>query len=168
MSAFCGAGSRSVITKGHLVAPLSLAGRSPCGVPCARLAQKSPVFRAAAVTFIQKYAVILALDLTPVAQVRTHVMCLSVRPCSGARRTCACAKEARRYWLASTYYPILDLNGKAYRVLQFSTDVTGQKLASADSAGQVAAISKSQAVIEFRYERSLPPTRISLTRGASW
>jgi len=40
-------------------------------------------------------------------------------------------------------------------VLQFSTDVTEQKLASADCAGQIAAIGKSQAVIEFKMDGTI-------------
>ncbi|MCS6760000.1 MAG: methyl-accepting chemotaxis protein, partial [Candidatus Devosia euplotis] len=44
---------------------------------------------------------------------------------------------------------MLDATGKPFKVLKIATDVTPQKLISADHTGQLAAISKSQAVIEF-------------------
>ncbi len=68
------------------------------------------------------------------------------------KRVC---KGGKQVWLASTYYPILDLNGKAYRVFQFATDVTEQKLRNADYSGQVAAIGKSQAVVEFHMDGTI-------------
>jgi methyl-accepting chemotaxis protein len=44
---------------------------------------------------------------------------------------------------------VFDENGKPFKVVKFATDVTEQKLRNADFAGQIAAIDKSQAVIEF-------------------
>ncbi len=44
---------------------------------------------------------------------------------------------------------MLDRQGRPYKVVKFATDITAQKLQAADSAGQLAAIGKSQAVIEF-------------------
>ena len=44
---------------------------------------------------------------------------------------------------------ILDATGRPLKVVKFATDVTVQKLKTADSDGQIAAIGKSQAVIEF-------------------
>jgi methyl-accepting chemotaxis protein len=58
-------------------------------------------------------------------------------------------KGGREVWIQASYNPILDPNGKPYKVIKFATDVTAQKLLSADSAGQIAAIGKSQATIEF-------------------
>ncbi len=58
-------------------------------------------------------------------------------------------KGGREVWILASYNPILDDNGKPVRVVKFATDVTQQKLATADLAGQIAAIGKSQAVIEF-------------------
>ena len=58
-------------------------------------------------------------------------------------------KGAREIWILATYNPITDDNGKPFAVVKFATDVTGQKLKAADIAGQIAAIGKSQAVIEF-------------------
>ncbi|MCG6207367.1 PAS domain-containing methyl-accepting chemotaxis protein [Rhodopseudomonas sp. HC1] len=58
-------------------------------------------------------------------------------------------KGGREVWILASYNPILDENGKPIRVVKFATDVTEQKLANADLAGQIAAIGKSQAIIEF-------------------
>jgi len=58
-------------------------------------------------------------------------------------------KGGREVWIQASYNPILDLNGKPFKVVKYATDVTQQKLIQADFQGQIAAISKAQAVIEF-------------------
>ncbi len=58
-------------------------------------------------------------------------------------------KGGREVWIQGSYNPILDLNGKPFKVVKYATDVTKQKLANADYQGQIQAIGKSQAVIEF-------------------
>ncbi|MEQ8395675.1 PAS domain-containing methyl-accepting chemotaxis protein [Thalassobaculum sp.] len=58
-------------------------------------------------------------------------------------------KGGREIWIQASYNPIFDRNGKPFKVVKFATDVTADKLRNADTAGQLAAISKSQAVIEF-------------------
>ena len=59
------------------------------------------------------------------------------------------AKGGRRIWLQATYTPILNRFGKPVKVIKFATDITPQKDAMANLEGQMAAIRKSQAVIEF-------------------
>jgi len=58
-------------------------------------------------------------------------------------------KDGREIWLQASYNPILDVNGKPYKVVKYATDITAQKLQAADYDGQLAAISKAQAVIQF-------------------
>ena len=58
-------------------------------------------------------------------------------------------KGGKEVWIQASYNPILDLNGKPFKVVKYATDVTVEKLAAADAAGQLTAIGKSQAVIEF-------------------
>ncbi len=58
-------------------------------------------------------------------------------------------KGGKEIWIQASYNPVFDLDGKPYKVVKFATDVTAQKLRNADHAGQIAAIGKSQAVIEF-------------------
>jgi methyl-accepting chemotaxis protein len=57
-------------------------------------------------------------------------------------------KGGRDVWIQASYNPILDASAKPYKV-KFATEVTAAKLKNADYAGQIAAIQKSQAVIEF-------------------
>jgi methyl-accepting chemotaxis protein len=64
-------------------------------------------------------------------------------------------KGGREIWILATYNPILDDRGKPFKVVKFATDVTNQKLASADNSGQIEAIAKSQAVIEFRMDGTI-------------
>ncbi|ABD89626.1 methyl-accepting chemotaxis protein [Rhodopseudomonas palustris] len=58
-------------------------------------------------------------------------------------------KAGREVWILATYNPIIDETGKPIKVVKFATDVTAQRLGTANLAGQVEAIGKSQAVIEF-------------------
>lgn len=58
-------------------------------------------------------------------------------------------KDRHEVWIEAAYNPILDRCGKVFKVVKFATDVTAQKLEYANLHGQVDAICKSQAVIEF-------------------
>ncbi|TGN08184.1 methyl-accepting chemotaxis protein [Leptospira ilyithenensis] len=64
-------------------------------------------------------------------------------------------KGGREVWLQATYNPILNSNGKPYKVIKFATDITEQKLKNIDYEGQIAAIGKSQATIEFNMDGSI-------------
>jgi methyl-accepting chemotaxis protein len=64
-------------------------------------------------------------------------------------------KGGREVWIQASYNPILDDAGKPVRIVKFATDVTEQKKVSADSAGQLAAISRAQAVIEFNLDGTI-------------
>ncbi|WP_281684425.1 PAS domain S-box protein [Thalassobaculum salexigens] len=59
------------------------------------------------------------------------------------------AKGGREIWIRATYNPILDAAGRPYKVVKFASDITSSKLRFADVEGQIEAINKSQAVIEF-------------------
>ena len=64
-------------------------------------------------------------------------------------------KGGREVWIQAAYNPILDTNGKPFKVVKYATDVTEQKLKNADYSGQIAAINKSQAVIEFNLDGTI-------------
>ena len=64
-------------------------------------------------------------------------------------------KGGREVWLQSSFNPILDLNGKPFKVVQFASDVTASKMENANYAGQIAAINKAQAVIEFAMDGTI-------------
>jgi methyl-accepting chemotaxis protein len=58
-------------------------------------------------------------------------------------------KGGKEIWILASYNPILDDTGKPFKVVKFASDVSAQKLKTADFSGQIEAIGKSQAVIEF-------------------
>ncbi len=58
-------------------------------------------------------------------------------------------KGGKEVWIQAAYNPIFDLNGKPFKVVKYATDITAEKLQAADMSGQMAAIGKAQAVIEF-------------------
>lgn len=64
-------------------------------------------------------------------------------------------KGGREVWIQASYNPILDLNGKPFKVVKYATDITHQKLQSADYKGQIEAIGKSQAVIAFNMDGTI-------------
>ena len=61
-------------------------------------------------------------------------------------------KSGKDVWIQASYNPIMDMNGKPFKVVKFATDITEQKNTNADFKGQIEAVSKSQAVIEFDLE----------------
>lgn len=58
-------------------------------------------------------------------------------------------KGGKEVWIRASYNPIMDEDGKPYKVVKFATDITESKLERANFSGQMDAIDKSQAVIEF-------------------
>jgi len=61
-------------------------------------------------------------------------------------------KGGREVWIQASYNPILDGSGKPFKVIKFATDVTAQVVSAAEHKGQIAAINRVQAVIEFTLE----------------
>ncbi len=64
-------------------------------------------------------------------------------------------KSGKEIWIQASYNPILDLNGSPVKVVKYASDITEQKAKNADFSGQIAAISKSQAVIEFNMDGTI-------------
>jgi methyl-accepting chemotaxis protein len=58
-------------------------------------------------------------------------------------------KGGKEVWILASYNPILDDAGRPFKVVKFASDITAEKLKAANYAGQIEAIGKSQAVIEF-------------------
>ena len=61
----------------------------------------------------------------------------------------------KEIWVHYSYNPILDSVGKPYKILNLLRDISKEKMAEADQAGQIAAISKAQAVIEFNMDGTI-------------
>lgn len=66
-----------------------------------------------------------------------------------ARQFLRVAADGSELWIQASYNPVLDSSGKPVKVIKFATVITDQKNREADMAGQVAAIRKAMAVIEF-------------------
>ena len=64
-------------------------------------------------------------------------------------------KGGKEVWIQASYNPILDLNGKPFKVVKYATDVTEQKLRNAEFEGQIQAVGKAQAVIEFNLDGTI-------------
>lgn len=65
------------------------------------------------------------------------------------------AKSGKDIWIQASYNPIFDINNKPFKVVKFATDITADQKRNADFQGQIAAISKSQAVIEFNLDGTI-------------
>jgi methyl-accepting chemotaxis protein len=65
------------------------------------------------------------------------------------------ARGGRPLWIQATYNPILDEQGRPLKVVKFCVDITAQKNAEADMKGQLDAIRKAMAVIEFRLDGTI-------------
>jgi methyl-accepting chemotaxis protein len=59
------------------------------------------------------------------------------------------ARDGREVWLRATYNPILDPDGKPVKVIKFALEITRERVQSLNAQGQIQAIHRSQAVIEF-------------------
>jgi methyl-accepting chemotaxis protein len=64
-------------------------------------------------------------------------------------------KNGKEVWIQASYNPIFDENGKPLKVIKFATDVTLEKLQNANYQGQIEAIGKAQAVIEFNLDGTI-------------
>ena len=69
-----------------------------------------------------------------------------------AGRYCRVAKDGREVWLQASYNPILGADGLPFKVVKVAADVTDQQRRAADMAGQLEAISKVQAIVEFELD----------------
>ena len=58
-------------------------------------------------------------------------------------------KDGHSIFIQASYTPIKDNSGKVYKIIKFAQDVTDKKLEDLYYKGQIQAIGKSQAIIEF-------------------
>ena len=64
-------------------------------------------------------------------------------------------KGGKEVWIQASYNPIMDGNGKPIKVIKFATDITDQKNQNANFRGQIEALGKSQATIEFNLDGTI-------------
>jgi len=58
-------------------------------------------------------------------------------------------KAGTEVWIQAVYSAVKDEVGRVFKIVKIATDVTAQRLSAADFEGQISAIGKAQAVIEF-------------------
>ncbi|MEI4473975.1 PAS domain S-box protein [Frigidibacter sp. MR17.24] len=58
-------------------------------------------------------------------------------------------KAGREVWFQASYSPVFDSTGAVVKIVKYATDVTEAKLRAVDHNGQLSALSRAQAVIEF-------------------
>jgi methyl-accepting chemotaxis protein len=61
-------------------------------------------------------------------------------------------KEGKEVWIQAVYTPVKDEVGRVTKVVKIATDVTAERLRVADFEGQIAAVSKSQTVVEYNLD----------------
>jgi len=64
-------------------------------------------------------------------------------------------RNGKEVWIQASYNPILDAAGRPFKVVKYATDITAQKLEAANFSGQIDAINKAQAVIEFNLDGTI-------------
>ncbi|WP_189427293.1 methyl-accepting chemotaxis protein [Devosia pacifica] len=72
-----------------------------------------------------------------------------------AREYMRLGKGGKEVWIQASYNPVVGADGKPAKVVKIASDVTAEKLKSADFSGQIEAIGKSQAVIEFQLDGTI-------------
>jgi len=68
---------------------------------------------------------------------------------------CRIRKDGSEIWINASYNPVYDEHGKVARVVKFATDVTDEKIKNAYLGGQIEAINRAQAVIEFNLDGTI-------------
>ena len=64
-------------------------------------------------------------------------------------------KNGDSIFIQASYTPVKDSSGKVIQVIKFAQDITEKKLQNLDYSGQLDAIGKSQAVIEFNMDGTI-------------
>ncbi|MDP8917869.1 MAG: PAS domain-containing methyl-accepting chemotaxis protein [Pseudomonadota bacterium] len=64
-------------------------------------------------------------------------------------------KGGREVWIQASYNPIVERGGRVTKIVKFATDVTREKQRNAEFESQIAAINRSQAVIEFKLDGTI-------------
>ncbi|SMC28043.1 methyl-accepting chemotaxis sensory transducer with Pas/Pac sensor [Andreprevotia lacus DSM 23236] len=64
-------------------------------------------------------------------------------------------REGEPVWLQATYTPIKGPNGVPYKVIEFASDITAAKRKTLEDEGKLAAINRTQAIIEFALDGTI-------------
>jgi len=64
-------------------------------------------------------------------------------------------KNKKEIWLEASYNPVMGWGNKPIRVIKMATDISARKVEMADLMGKIAAMSRSQAMIEFSLDGTI-------------
>lgn len=64
-------------------------------------------------------------------------------------------RDGSDVWIQASYSPVKDDQGRVVKVIKLASDITEQKLKNIDYEGQLAAIGRSNAVIEFKMDGTI-------------
>ena len=64
-------------------------------------------------------------------------------------------KSGRVVWMRASYNPIMDAKGRPMKVVAYAADITETIRKSMDYEGQLKAVSKAQAIIEFKLDGTI-------------
>ncbi len=64
-------------------------------------------------------------------------------------------KGGKEIWIEASYNPLMNKNGRPYRVVKYATDITAKTKEAAELKGMVEAINRSQAVIHFNLDGTI-------------
>ena len=64
-------------------------------------------------------------------------------------------KGGKEIWIQASYNPLLDANGRPFKVVKFATDITAVEAQARELQGEIAAINRSMAVIEFNLDGTI-------------
>jgi len=65
------------------------------------------------------------------------------------------AKGGKDLWIEASYNSLKDARGRPVKVVKFATDITAQKLKDVEFSNQMAAIDRTQAIIEFELDGTI-------------
>jgi len=77
-------------------------------------------------------------------------------------------RDGREVWIEAAYNPLLGPDGKVYRVVKTATDVTDKQARAADARGQLEAIDRSQATIEFALDGTVLHANANFCRAMGY
>jgi methyl-accepting chemotaxis protein len=65
------------------------------------------------------------------------------------------ARGGKEIWIQATYSPVLNAEGRPYKVVKIATDITQRKMAEAEVAGKQEALNRAQAIIDFTLDGTI-------------
>lgn len=77
-------------------------------------------------------------------------------------------KGGKEIWIQASYNPLKDRRGNVFKVVKYATDITDEKLRNADRAGQIDAIHRAQAVIEFDLEGNITKANANFLKAMGY